>query len=123
MRVFILVFSCSFLIVLGQVLWKIAIDANGGLVNSRYSIAQNIWNLIISPYMLTGISIYIFATVFWLYLLGEYDYSYLYAMLSMSYIFSFIFSFFLFNETITTYKIIGILFIILGVVFISKSKG
>jgi len=122
MRAVMLVLCCSVLIVCGQVLWKIAIDNNGGLINSKYSIGQNIWNLVISPYMFTGIFIYMFATVFWMYLLGEYEYSFVYPMLSITYILSFIFAFFLFNETITLSKIVGILFIILGVVITSKSK-
>ena len=113
MRAVMLVLCCSVLIVCGQVLWKIAIDNNGGLINSKYSIGQNIWNLVISPYMFTGIFIYMFATVFWMYLLGEYEYSFVYPMLSITYILSFIFAFFLFNETITLSKIVGILFIIL----------
>jgi drug/metabolite transporter (DMT)-like permease len=122
MKAFLFVLSCSFLIVSGQVLWKIAIDNNDGLINSKYSVVQNVWNLLTSPYMLSGLFIYMFATVFWMYLLGKYDYSFIYPLFSITYVLSFIFAYFLFNETITLYKVIGVMFIILGVIITSKSN-
>ena len=122
MRALILVISCSTLIVLGQILWKIAIDSNGGLLNSKYSILQNVYNLAASPYMLIGILIYMFATIFWMYLLGEYEYSFIYPLFSFTYILSIIFGSVLFNEVITIYKIIGISFIIAGIIIIFKTN-
>jgi len=65
---------CSVLIVVGQVLWKVAIDKNGGLINHDYTIGKNLFNYLFSPYMVSGILIYIVATVFWMYLLGKYEY-------------------------------------------------
>lgn len=118
MNAFLSAMLGSFLITLGQVLWKIAIDKNGGLINSNFSIYQNILNIFLSPYMLSGLMIYLFATVFWMYLLGKYQYSYIYPMFSMTYIFSFIFAIFLFGEIISIGKIIGIIFIIMGIAFI-----
>lgn len=120
MKALILASTCSFLIVVGQVLWKIAIDKNGGLINGDHTIAQNILNLIFSPYMLSGFFIYMLATIFWIYLLGKYQYSYIYPMLSMTFIISFLFAVFLFNESISTYKIIGVLLITIGVLFIAR---
>jgi drug/metabolite transporter (DMT)-like permease len=120
LKAILLVLVCTFMIVAGQVLWKIAIDKNGGLINKDFTIFHNAINLISSPYMFGGIFIYILATVFWMYLLGRYEYSYIYPMFSMSYIISFFFASFLFNESITIYKIIGVLLIIAGVFFVAK---
>ena len=122
MRAILLVLLFSFLIVSGQVLWKLAIDKNGGLINRDYTAIQNFWNLLLSPYMLFGIGIYMFATVFWMYLLGEYEYSFIYPMSSMTFVMSLFFASYVFDEEITLYKIIGVLIIILGVFIVTKGK-
>jgi drug/metabolite transporter (DMT)-like permease len=111
----------SLLITLGQVLWKIAIDKNGGLINCNYTIAQNILNIFGSPYMLLGLLIYALATLFWMYLLGKYEYSYIYPMFSLTYVFSFVFAIFLFDENINLQKWLGVIVIIIGIFIISKS--
>ena len=120
MKAVIFSFTCSLLIVFGQVLWKIAIDKNGGLINSNQSLIDNIMNYLTSGYMLSGLLVYFFATIYWMYLLGRYEYSYIYPMFSMTYIISIIFASIIFNESITIYKIIGIIFIVIGVVIIAK---
>lgn len=122
MRAILLAAVCSFLMVTGQVLWKLAIDKNGGLINSDYTIIQNFLNLLLSPYMLAGLLIYVFATVLWMYLLGEYEYSFIYPMFSMTFIMALFFAAYVFDEIITLYKIIGVLFIVLGVFFVTKGK-
>lgn len=113
---------CAFMITTGQVLWKIAIDRNGGLVNSKLSIIDNISLLLFSPYMISGIVIYGIATIFWMYLLGRYEYSYIYPMMAITYIISFLYAMILFKETIGLEKIVGVVLIITGIIFISTTK-
>ena len=122
MRAILLVLLFSFLIVTGQVLWKLAIDKNGGLINSDSTNIQNIFNLLSSPYMLSGVVIYMCATVFWMYLLGEYEYSFIYPMSSMTFVMSLFFASYVFDEEITLFKIIGVLIIMLGVFIVTKGK-
>lgn len=112
----------SFLITLGQVFWKIAIDKNGGLLNPAFTISKNFINIFSSIYMISGLIIYTFATLLWMYLLGKYQYSYIYPMFSMAYIFSFIFAIFLFGEVVSLYKWIGVFLIICGVFLIGSNK-
>jgi drug/metabolite transporter (DMT)-like permease len=116
----LLVLSCSFMIVLGQVLWKIAIDEKGGLIDKNLTLFHNVTALLSSPYMLSGILIYFVATVFWMYLLGKFEYSFIYPLFSMTYIISFIFASLVFHESITAYKIIGVVLIMAGVFFIAR---
>ena len=111
---------CAFMITTGQVLWKIAIDRNGGLLNSKLSIIDNISRLLFSPYMISGIVVYGIATIFWMYLLGKYEYSYIYPMLAISYIISFIYAFYIFNEMITISKVVAVALIILGIIILNK---
>jgi len=122
MQAFILATLSSILITLGQVLWKIAIDKNGGLINPSFTLRENFLTIFLSPYMLSGLVIYSIATLFWMYLLGKYQYSYIYPMMSITYIFSFFFAIFLFGETVSLQKWIGIFVIISGIFLIGSDK-
>lgn len=113
---------CAFMITTGQVLWKIAIDRNGGLVNSKLSIIDNISRLLFSPYMIFGLVVYSIATILWMYLLGRYEYSYIYPMMAITYVIAFLYAMIFFNETIGLEKMVGVILIIIGIIFISTTK-
>ena len=72
MQAFILATLTSILITLGQVLWKIAIDKNGGLINLSSTLRENFLTIFLFSYMLSGLVIYSIAPLFWMYLLGNY---------------------------------------------------
>lgn len=122
MKALLLAFVCALCISTGQVLWKVAIDRNGGFIKQGISLVSNFWGLFTSPYMLIGLFIYLIATVIWMYVLGEYEYSYIYPMISMVYVFGFAYSKFLFHEQINIYRWIGVVLIIAGVIVINR-KG
>jgi drug/metabolite transporter (DMT)-like permease len=110
---------CAFLITLGQVLWKLA------LLKTKFSFSSDITirkviNLIFSPYMIFGIIIYFFATVFWIYLLDKFEYSKIYPTLAIAYLFALIFAYFIFKENIGWNKISGVFLIISGILIITK---
>ncbi len=110
---------CALLITVGQVFWKIALIKKNFSFSSDITIKKVI-NLIFSPYMISGIVIYFFATIFWLYLLNKFEYSKIYPMLASAFIFALIFAHYIFKENIGWYKISGVLFIIIGIFLISR---
>lgn len=112
--------ACALLLTLGQVCWKYAIMKTSFSFTSDLSI-KKIVGLVFSPYMITGIIIYVFATVFWIYLLSKYEYSKIYPMIASAYIFALIFAYYFFHESIGWYKISGVISIIIGIVLISRS--
>ena len=59
-------------------------------------------------------------TVFWLIALSKIELSVAYPMLSVGYVLLMILSYFLLNETITVYKVIGTLLVVAGVTLISR---
>jgi len=122
MRALLLSVFCAGCLSTGQVLWKVALDRNGGLIKQGVSLASNFWGLFISPFMLAGIFLYGLATIVWLYVLGEYEYSYIYPMISIAYVFGFIYSKVVFHEQINAYRWIGVALIIAGVILINR-KG
>ncbi len=113
-------FICALMISSGQVLWKIAINRNGGLINKNVSLLTNVMNLSLSPYMISGLLIYLVATVYWMYLLGEYEYSFIYPMISIVYVIGMIHASLILHESINPYKWIGVGFIVLGIFFVSR---
>ncbi len=72
------------------------------------------------PNVIIGLLFYAVSTVFWLIALSKIELSVAYPMLSMGYILLMIISYFLLNESITVYKVVGTLLVVAGVTLISR---
>ncbi|KAJ51586.1 multidrug transporter EmrE-like cation transporter [Clostridium tetanomorphum] len=109
-----------FLGALGQILVKVgAVNLNlnfssGYLVSSLVSILKNI------PVM-SGIISYGLSFLLWIKVLSKVELSYAYPMVSLGYVLVMLFSYFIFKENITPLRILGIAFIILGVILVARS--
>jgi drug/metabolite transporter (DMT)-like permease len=121
-KALLLALLCAVCISTGQVLWKIAIDRNGGLIKQGLPLLRNFWGLFTSPFMLIGLFVYLISMGIWMYVLGEYEFSYVYPMVSLVFVFGFAYSKFLFHERINIYRWIGVAMIIAGVIIINR-KG
>lgn len=119
MKVLIMGLICAFLISVGQVFWKLALIREQ-ITFSKYFAWKELKNLAFSPYMILGIIIYFIATILWIYLLNKFEYSKIYPIIASAYVYAILFSYLIFKENIGMNKIIGILFIIGGIIFISK---
>lgn len=115
---FMLILANTLILVSGQFLWKF------GLMDREASFKsiQDILSLFFSPYILSGLSLYGAATVLWLFILTKVPLSVAYPIQSLAYIFALFGAYFFFNEPLTAAKIIGVLFIMLGVSFIGFSS-
>lgn len=72
----------------------------------------------ISPYVILGFTMYGLSSISWLFVLKKLPLSIAYPTLSLSYIIIVIMSYFLFSEPLTPSKIIGVLLIMTGVIFL-----
>ena len=114
------ILTSVFLGAIGQVLVKLGaskLDINFSidhLLNTIISILKNF------PLML-GIISYGVSFLLWIKVLSKVELSYAYPMVSLGYIIVLIFSYVLFKENITYLRVLGILFIIVGVLFVSRS--
>ena len=77
------------------------------LIKQGLPLLRNVWGLITSPFMLIGLFVYLIAMGIWMYVLGEYEYSYVYPMVALVYVFGFAYSKFLFHEKINIYRWLG----------------
>lgn len=88
--------------------------------SSLLTINQNIFEKILNPFFLLGLFFYGISTLLWIKILEKIDISIAYPLMAISYIIVTIGANIFFQEGITTSKIIGMIFIILGVYFIAK---
>jgi len=118
--VIVLILISVFLGAIGQVLVKYgAVNLNLNftikyLLPSILSILKNL------PVML-GIASYGISFLIWIKVLSKVELSYAYPMVSLGYIITMMFSYFMFKENISFIRILGVVFIMLGVILVSRS--
>ena len=100
--------------VTGQTLWKLG--ASGKEV---HSIGQ-VLRLFLNPYIISGLMVYAFASVLWIYILNKGELSYVYPIQSTAFIFALIIGITIFKEDLSLTKVLGVLVICLGVIIITR---
>jgi len=81
---------------------------------------QLLKNSISNISLIIGLSFYALSMVFWLYVLSKMQLSKAYPMVSLGYVFTLFLGYFLLNESLSAFKLIGIMLVICGVIFISR---
>jgi drug/metabolite transporter (DMT)-like permease len=76
--------------------------------------------MVTNIFVITGLSLYVVGTFFWLVLLSRLDLSFLYPFGALQYFFVFLVSYFLLGETIRPARIIGVAIIMIGIFIIGK---
>jgi multidrug transporter EmrE-like cation transporter len=77
--------------------------------------------VIFDPFIFSGFIAAFIASLFWMAAMTKFEISYAYPFTSLSFVLVFILSIFLFNETISLGKIIGLCLIVAGVIITSRS--
>ena len=109
------------MIVAGQVLWKVGIEKKSDAIDLGTVLSPYIFKIIFSPYILLGVLSYGLATLSYMLLLSRYDYTDLQTVVvSSSLITTFITASLFFDENINPYNLVGIAFLLCGVLFITK---
>ncbi len=114
---FLLILINTIILVSGQFMWKFGLQNKPAVFDSFTSIVK----LFLSPFIIGGLSLYGLATVLWLFILTKVPLSVAYPIQSIAYILAIVGAYFIFNEPITIWKIVGCLFIMIGVSFIGFS--
>lgn len=79
------------------------------------------WKLATQPFIVAGVGCYVISLVVWILGLSRVPVSIAYPMLSIGYIVSAIAAWYLFGESLTAQKMVGIGFIVIGVYLVAKS--
>jgi drug/metabolite transporter (DMT)-like permease len=79
------------------------------------------FSVLFSKYIFTGMLIYVFSAAMWVWVLTKVDISLAYPFISLSFIITLGFGVTLFQEPLTSMKLLGTAIIIVGCVIITKS--
>ncbi|HVO68696.1 MAG TPA: EamA family transporter [Aggregatilineaceae bacterium] len=105
----------------GQVLLKKGMANMGPLTISAGQLFNIIWRMATNPYVVIGLAVYMFGTLFWLVALSRVQLSFAYPFASLSYGLMLLASWLLFAEDISLPRVIGTAVIVAGVLIISRS--
>jgi uncharacterized membrane protein len=103
---------------LGQVFWKIGMNAVGSI--NTFTVSDIV--LIFSNlYIIIGLVMYGLGTLFWLIALSQKDLSYVYPFISLTFLIVLFLSYFILKEEIGAARIIGTIIIVIGLMIIVRN--
>jgi len=114
MAVYGLVLINIVLLVTGQVLWKIGLQNLGGIR------LDNLGALILSPYIIIGMALYVVATGIWFVVLSKAQLSAVYPLQSTAYALGVVAAVIIFKEQISVIRWVGVGVIIFGAFLVTK---
>jgi len=99
----------------GQILLKCGVNRLGQIDLSRTEIINTIFHIFTNIWIVTGILFFVSSMILWIKVISTMELSKAYPTVSLSYIIVFILSVFLFSETVSPDKIIGLILVSAGV--------
>jgi multidrug transporter EmrE-like cation transporter len=116
---FLLILSSVTLNALAQLLVKKGMTVIGKIDVSISSIGSLIPQLIVNGYIIGGLGSYVVSIFIWFVVLSRVQVSYAYPYLSIGYIITAVAAYLFLGESLSLYKIAGILIICVGIIILS----
>lgn len=107
--------------VYGQLVLKWRISQYGELPVQLNEKLLYLAKLFLDPFLMSGLASAFIASIFWLMAMTKFEISYAYPFMSLAFVLVLIFSVFVFKESLSLYKIIGMVFIVIGIIITSRS--
>jgi len=117
---YLLVVLLAFVNTLSNLLVKLGASKIETFSSKSGDIVVFIYKLITNWYLISGLALFGAGFVLWVVILNKVQLSVAAPIMSLAYVFVMIFSYFLFKEPITGIKVIGVILILTGVVFITR---
>lgn len=122
-RNYLFIFWVVAIAVVAQTLLKTGVSQIGIITNLSFpTFFHTFLKMVTNPFIITGLSLYLLSTFFWLILLSRLDLSFLYPFGALQYILIYISAFFFLNESINLGKIVGLSLILIGIFIINHSQ-
>jgi len=80
-----------------------------------------VFTMLFNPYIMMSLTFTLLSGLSWMIAMTKFDISYAYPFTTLGFVFIFIFSAIFFNEPVTWQKVIGLVFIIIGIIISSRS--
>lgn len=117
MNVLFLILICVGMGVIGQLSMKKGMNIIGNIA-VKDILSTRIFEILLQEYVFIGMVFYVLASLLWLVILSQEELSFVYPLISIGYIITAILSKFLFNESLSLFRFLGILLIFGGVYLI-----
>ena len=117
----IIIFIAVFLSAVGQIFLKIAANIIGPI--SLKSSILELLSLSMNIYLLLGLVSYFISTIIWIVALSRVSLSIAYPMTSLGYVFVALAAWFLFNEPLSSTKLLALGIIIFGIILLAHSSN
>ena len=106
---------------LAQILLKKGMLVTGHFHFSAQEIATVLPRLLLNPFLILGMVVFVISMASHLLVLSRVDLSFAYPFLSLAYVVATAYAYFVFNEDVNAFRIAGIAFICVGTILISRS--
>ena len=120
-KVVLLSVFTTLLITTGQVLWKIGLQKIGGFYIAEKSIVENFFRIVFNGWIFSGFVVYAIARGFFMWLLSKFEISLVIPISSVAFIYSLLAGYWIFNETISPLRIVGVICIMFGVFLVVRN--
>ncbi len=115
------IFGTIFFTVYGQLIMKWRISSVGELPALFSDKVLFLAKLLFDPWIFSGFLSAFIASFFWMATMTKFELSFAYPFMSGAFVLVFIFSVILFHEVVTWQKVLGLLFIVAGIIITSRS--
>ncbi|WDP90807.1 MAG: EamA family transporter [Desulfobacter sp.] len=118
---YLYIFGTILFTVYGQLILKWRIARYGSLPQDFIEKIIFLLKLLIDPFILSGFLSAFVASLFWMASMTKFDLSYAYPFMSASFVLVFVLSLVLFKEPFSVYKLVGLGFIVSGIIISSRA--
>jgi len=119
--VYFYIFGTVIFTVYGQIIFKWSISRHGDLPDNFPDKITFLFNLLLDPFVFSGFVSAFIAALFWMAAMTKADVSFAYPFMSSAFILVFLLAVWLFNEPITSHKVVGLILIVSGIIVTSQS--
>ncbi len=114
------IFVSVALAVVGQLLLKMGMLRVGKFSFNISTLVHQYARILLNPFVIAGLFGFFVSMLIWLYVLSRMELSFVYPFVALNYVLILFGSYFLFKETITPLKIVGVVVIIIGVYLVAR---
>ncbi len=115
------IFLTIFFTVYGQIILKWRVNKYPKLPANSSEKLIFIIKMLLDPFIISGFASAFIASLFWMLAMTKFNLSFAYPFMSLSFVIVLILSVLIFKESFTVYKVVGLSFILVGIVITSRS--
>lgn len=122
MMIFMLILLGVLLNAAAQIMLKSGMNQIGHFDFNMHNLVPIGFKVMGNAPIISGLAMYVFSVVVWLLVLSRVQVSYAYPMLSIGYVVNALAAYYLFDEPLSSMRVLGIFVIIAGVYLVAKSS-